>query len=374
VLLPSRSDLFNIGTDEVLARSLARPPGQRIAREAVFIEGTDINLILGSASAMGDEIMRQLAQHCAALILDSSEGDDLSRLALDRTCNVVARKGSIPSVVTLAFGRTNALAPGFSLPVGTKFRTIRGTEFALTQILTYPAGSTAIRFASAVAVVSGSQGNVQPGTITQFVQQPPDPTLVVTNNQPAAGGSDIELDAPLRERVRLFFTAARRGTKAAIKFGALTVAGVEHAQVVEVLDPATQRPVGIVQVFIADRAGTANSLLATAVRDALVEYRAAGIVVDVFAASVIYVAVTLRLRFDAGVDVDAAWAEIQFLLVSEINTLAPGEALEVSLLYEIARRVPGVIVLDDALITPNADVEPLEFQSIRTTPELVTRA
>lgn len=373
MLLPSRADLFNIGADEVNARSLARPPTQRIAREAVFTEGTDVNLILGSSSAMGDEVMRQLAQHCAALLLDSSEGDDLSRLAIDRTAGIVTRKLQVPAVVTLVFNRPNPLGLGFSLPIGTKFRTIRGTEFALAQILTYPAGSTATRTASAQAVVAGSGGNVQPNMVTQFVQQPPDAALTVANIESAAGGADIELDAALRDRVRLFFAAARRGTLAALKFGALTVAGIEHAEAVEVLDPGSGRPVGIVQMYIADRAGTANSLLATAVRDALVEYRAAGIVVDVFAAGVVYVPVALRLRFAAGVDTDAAWAEVQFLLLAEINALAPGQALETSLILATARRVPGVIVLDDALVTPVDDFAPQQYESIRTLPEMVTR-
>src|SRR5262245_31566882 len=125
--LPTRADYFNIGAEEAIARSLARPPTQRIARDAVFTEGTDINIIIASASAMADEGTRHLAMECGAHFLDSAEGADLDRLVADRYGTAVQRKQPAPALVPLRFQRPNPSGAALSLPVGAKIRAMRGT-------------------------------------------------------------------------------------------------------------------------------------------------------------------------------------------------------------------------------------------------------
>ncbi len=369
--LPTRADYFNLGAEEVIARSLSRPPSQRIARDAIFTEGTDINIILASASAMADEVTRNLALRCGALFLDSAEGVDLDRLVTDRYGPTVTRKQPAPALAVLQFTRPNPAGGLVTLNIGTRLRTIRGTEFQTTQVLTIPAGSTAPVDVVAQAVVAGTAGNVQPDTITQFVQQPTDTDLTVTNPDPATGGADIESDASLRARARDFFRTARRGTLAAIEFGALTVAGVRSATALELVD-GNGDPIGIVQLFIADANGQANQPLADSVKLALEEFRAAGIVVDVFGSTPRFEEIRFRLRFDSGIDQVAAFEELRFLVVVAVNTLGPGETLPTSLLTTQARRVPGIIVLDDALITPLADVVPAVDQIIKTQAGLIS--
>ena len=105
--LPTRADYFNLGAEEVVARSLARPPSQRIARDAIFTEGTDINVILASAAGMADEVTRHLALRCGALYLDSAEKNDLDRLVEDRFGPTVQRKQPAPALVPLQFSRPN---------------------------------------------------------------------------------------------------------------------------------------------------------------------------------------------------------------------------------------------------------------------------
>lgn len=369
--LPTRAEYFALGAEEVVARSLARPPAQRISRDAVFTEGTDINIILASASAMADEVTRNLALRCGALFLDSAEGVDLDRLVNDRFGSAVERKQPAPALAVLQFQRPNPAGPAIILPIASKIRTIRGTEFATTQVLSIPAGSTAPVDIIAQAVVTGTAGNVAAGTLTEFVLAPPDTDLVVTNPDPATGGADVESDASLRERARDFFRTARRGTLAAIEFGALTVAGVKTATALELVD-ALGDPIGVVQLFIADANGQANAPLATAVRLALEEFRAAGIVVDVFGATPRFEDITFRLRFEPGIDTAAAFEELRFLVVIAVNALGPNKILEASLLLEQARRVPGIIVLDDALIEPIGDVVPNLGDIFKTSADLVT--
>lgn len=370
--LPTRADFFNIGATEVLARSAARPPGKRLTPEAVFTEGTDINIIEASTSAMADEATRRLAERVAALFLDSAEGADLDRLVADRFSPTVVRKQATPAVVTLSFSRPDASAGAGSIALGSKVRTETGVEYELTQSAAFGVSELGPITADAQATVPGTQTNAAADTITQFVDAPFDPDMVVTNPEPAAGGAEIESDASLRERARDFFTQARRGTKAAIKFGAETVAGVQSATVEEILDPLSGLQTGDVFVYIADAAGNGNPALSAAVEQALEEYRAAGIIVRVEPSVPLFVDIQYRLEFDPAFDSNAAFEQVRLLTVSRVNQLAPGQILRVSLLFETARQVPGVIVPDDAIVLPSTDFVPPSNQTIKTDAARVT--
>lgn len=365
-MLPSRADYFNLGAREILTRSASRPVGARITREAIFTDGSDINILLASSAAMADEATRALAARIGALFLDSARSDDLDRLVGDRFSPSVARKQATQSLVQTSFSRSAGTLPAGVLGAGTTLRTGDGVEFALLGAAAFLAGSTGPVVVQAQAVIAGQNGNVGVGTINEIVATPFDSNLRVTNLQVAAGGAEVESDASLRERARDFFRTARRGTLEAIEFGALTVAGVARASAIELFDSSGD-PSGHVQCFVVDQSGQANSSLAAAVSLALVEYRAAGIVVDVLPALPVYEDIVYRLRFAPGVNSVAAQEQVRFLTVAEVNTLRPGEVLPTSLLTEIARTVPGVIVLDDAIASPSGDVIPAPGEVIRTT-------
>lgn len=355
VALPTREDYFQIGAQEVFARSAARASSQRISPEAVFAEGTDINIILAAQSAMADEATRHLALRMAALFLDSAEGEDLDRLVADRFSPTVVRRQAAPAVVQLQFTRTDTSAP-VTFDVGAKFRTTTGTEFELAAAVAIPLGSSGPVTGVAQAVLAGTGGNAGANTITQFVTSPTDTTVVVTNLEPASGGTDVETDESLRERARDFFRTARRGTLSAIEFGALTVAGISSATAIEILDPQSGLPTGVVQVFIADQNGQSNQVLAESVRNALLEFRAAGVIVDVLTSQPSFQQIDYVIRFRDGTDTRAAADQLKAITVATVNVLAPGEPLLRSLLFSIARSIPGAIVPDDAIQTPAGDV------------------
>jgi len=369
--LPTRLDYFNIGADEVAARGAVRPPNQRISPTEVFTEGSDINIVVASASAMADETTRQVALRTQALFLDGASGEDLDRLVGDRFSPTIVRKGATPAVAVLTFTRTSGPLLALALPVGTQVKTDGGVLFALTVAVVIPAGSTGPITGIAQALLAGIDGNVDALTLTAFVTPPADPALQVTNLEPATGGDAVEIDARLRARARDFFRTARRGTLAAIEFGALTVPGVRQATAVEEVD-SMGIPTGRVSLYIADANGQANAALTAAVVGALLEYRAAGVYVDVQGATPLFVPITYNLRFSAGVDTTAAFGLVQSGTVAAVNALRPNATLEVSLLFAVARSVPGVIVLDDAVVAPVGDLVPAPGQVIRTRTALVT--
>lgn len=378
---PTRAELFQKAISVAVQRGALRPPGQRLTREAIETPGSDINVITAGASFMADEVASASARRYADLFLDSAEGDDLDRLVNDRFSPTVVRKTATPAVVNLTFTRdAPGLAPGISLDVGTKFRTVDGVEFELTTAVGFPANASAGNVTQIVgpagvvaqAVQTGLVGNVAAGTITEFVQQP-DPSIIsVTNDAVAAGGTETESDASLRFRAKDFFRTARRGTIGAIEFGALTVGGVSTATAIELIDPGTGLPSGLVQVVIADANGQANEALASAVRNALLEFRAAGIPVSVLAGVPTFVDIVYNLAFDTGVDTVSAFAQVQQSTVANVNVLRPRQTLQRSLLFEVARGVPGVIVNDDAITTPAGDIVPTGNEVLRTSTGRVT--
>lgn len=369
--LPTRADYFRIGADEVLVRSAARPVGQRLTSSQVYTEGSDINIVVASASAMAEEITRQLALRLAALFLDGASGEDLDRLVADRFSPTIVRKSATPALATVQFSRVAGPLAAIAIPAATRLRTASGVEFETTVASSLAAGSTGPVSVPAQCRQAGLAGNVAAGSINQIVSVIGDPNLLVSNAQVAAGGDETESDARLRARARDFFRTARRGTLSAIEFGALTVPGVRQATAIEEVDPLGI-PTGRVSLYVADANGQANAALVLAVRSALLEYRAAGVVVDISSAIPNFVAIVYNLRFAAGVDTAAAFAQVQTATVSAVNALAPSQTLPVSLLFSVARSVPGVIVLDDAIVAPVGDLIPSAGQVIRTRTDLVT--
>ncbi|HHH29099.1 MAG TPA: hypothetical protein ENK57_12250 [Polyangiaceae bacterium] len=365
--LPTRADLFQTGADELFARSTVRPPGTRVSPEEVFTEGSDVNMLIAAASSMGEEVVARTAARLAALLVRSAEREDLDRLVSDRFSPTLARLEASAALVDLVFTAASGAAAK-TFPVDTRVRTPQAIEYRTLVAGSIPAGGGVVTI-RAQAIETGPAGNVLSGTITQLVAQ--DPEVSVTNPERAAGGDDREPDRRLRARARDFFTAARRGTLAAIEFGARTVSGIRLATAVEEIDTSGD-PTGRVSLFISDAAGAGNAALAEQVRNALLEFRAAGIVVDVFAATPRFEAITFRLRFDTGIDSTIAFDQVRSRTIANVNALAPQKTLERALLFQSARQVEGVIVLDDAIVVPVGDIVPASGEVIRTRIDLVT--
>jgi uncharacterized phage protein gp47/JayE len=198
--------------------------------------------------------------------------------------------------------------------------------------------------------------------------------MLVTNPAVGAGGDATESDGAFRAQARAFWTAARRGVKAAIEFGALTVPGVRQAAAEELLSEPLGVPTGYINLYVADANGQSNSVLNAQVASALEEYRAAGIVVTIYGGTPVYESVELSLSYSAGTDTAAAWAAVRSAVVAAVNALGPSETLRVSTIIAAAKTVPGVIVSDSAVVVPAGDVVPAAGQIIRTRSDLVTPA
>lgn len=372
--LPTRSDLFDVFAREVLGRARSRSTGRQITADEVYNPASDINLIGAAASAVGEEVMRQNSRSYAETTLDGSHGPALDRWIYDRYGNAIVRKQASPALVNLTFRRTVG-GGAFTYVTGSRVATAGGIQFETRADAAFGAGAIGPVTVLARAVNAGTSGNVAKNTLTRFITVPSDSTLTVVNAEPAAGGDASETDTSLRDRARKYFLTLSKGTVPAIQFGALTVPGIRQATAIEE-GAATGVLTGRVFLYVADANGQANTALVAAVRTALLEYRCAGINVIIVGAVPTFTTIQYHLSFETNVDSALAFNQVVQATVARVNQLAPQQPLQRSLLFEVARSVPGVIVPADAVTIPVGDVVPPDGsgQVIRTSPDLVTNA
>lgn len=367
VQLSSRLDLYEVGRQYVLSHA------KRIEPTQIDVVGSDINLLIGSQSYVGHAVVRQLGEQINGLLFDGCDTDDqIDRLAYDRY--QMLRKGAAAALGTVQFSRPTATAGAGSIPIGTKLISLTGIEYTTTTEAAFgPASLTAS--ADVRAAQAGKDFQLGRNNLRRFdnIGLLWDQTLQVNNLDPTAGGEPAETIDVFRERVRAFFIAAKRGTLAAIEFGAKQVAGVESAQAVEAIE-IDGFPARIVRLFIADSSGIASAALAALVSTELLEYRAGGITVIVETSSPVIVPAMLRLAFRAGVNTVLLRDRVRGAYVEFVNSLGVNQTLEIGAIYAVLARfrTDGLIVSQGTLVEPVGDIVPEPGHTLRTTTSSVT--
>lgn len=367
VQLYSRLDLYEVGRQYVISRA------KRIEPTQIDVVGSDINLLIGSQSYVGHAVVRQLGEQINGLILDGCDTDDqIDRLAFDRY--QMLRKGAAAALGTVEFSRPTAAAGAGSIPIGTKLITLTGIEYTTITTATFDASSLTAT-ADVRAAQAGKDFQAGKNNIRRFdnIGLLWDQTLQVNNVAATAGGEPAETIDVFRERVRQFFIASKRGTLAAIEFGAKQVAGVESAQAVEAVE-IDGFPARIVRLFIADSSGIASAALAAQVSAILLEYRAGGIMVLVETSSPVIVPLQLRLIFRTGVDTAGLRDQTRGGVVEFVNSLGVNQTLEIGALYAVLARFrsDGLIVSQGTIVSPVGDIVPSPGFTLRTTTASVT--
>jgi uncharacterized phage protein gp47/JayE len=358
--LLTRLDYHQIGRRYVQTRSTKIDPTQ------VDVEGSDVNIFVGSTSYMGYAVTRQLADRIRVLLLNGANGEDLDRYAYDRY--QLPRKGAAVALGSVRFFRPSFAAGAGAIPVGEVIKSLTGIEYVTTTAANFTA--TALEATADVrAVQAGKAFQVGANQLRRF-ENPSglfDPSMDLNNDAKMAGGEDVESDDVFRNRIRDFWNAARRGTKGAIEFGARAVEGVESASAEEVLFGG--QPVRVVNLFIADSSGVASLALGASVQTQLDEYRAAGIAVITSTSVPEIVDVVLKLTFITGVDTTTITEAVRNAIAEYINSIPVNATLTRSALGSVLQRfrLDGLIVDESSIIEPAGDVVPTPGRTIRTT-------
>lgn len=197
-----------------------------------------------------DTELNGIADKC---FVATATGNDLDRVASDYG---MARRQSQNAIVYLQI--TGTVGAIVNQNVKATYNNLVYTVTELKQI-----GSGGSVLVKAQCDTSGSIGNVEANTITQFAMSY-DGLTAVTNPAPAYDGFDTETDSEFRARVMLYLSEdAVNCNEAQYKLWAMEVAGVKRA----VIKDASTMGAGNVGVYIASTTGTVSNELKQAVAD-----------------------------------------------------------------------------------------------------------
>lgn len=343
---PSFQDLYDAGLAEALAR---RPT-------IAFQEGDVSDMFLAGAAAIGDLLIGYTAERIRATYVDGAQGDDLTLLADDHW-NIQRQEASKASG-TLKFTRIGSSGT-FTIPIGTKVATARdalGVEvrYLTTTAVSWADTETSYKYAQAEAEVAGVAGNVDDDLIVRILDTLTE-DATVNNDDAFAGGGPEESDADLRERIRQFPSTLRRGTLAALEYGAKQVSGVARAT-------ADQEDSGIVTVYVSDiDGGSSGSTVAvdpdvaddsTMTHDVAIEllnWAAAGALVYVSGGELLEVDINVTLTLKAGANVAELTANVSAAIEATVKTLQIGDTLYMSKVQTAARNVDTSYIVEAAV-------------------------
>lgn len=374
---PSFSQLFAAARTEALVKN------PQLTRDAIDREGSDANILIAAAAAIGDEVIGQLVNVTAGLYLDSANGDALDRLMTDRYG--LLRKTAAAATGSVIFSLLSPNPADFTIPQGTQLGTAQGAKYETIEDVVFYKDAF-VAYALIRSLDAGASTQAAPGTITSILSQITGAplTLAVTNGRATAGAADRESDTEYRRRGQQFFSTVQRGTLASLVQGAISVPGVMTAAAFEGVD-AAGNPAPYVSVIVTDQFtealvdlstvppayATQSQALAREVTTALNAYRPAGLFVDVRVASTLLQSVTLSLTYIGGNEPGSVSQAARGSVITYINNLPPGAPLDPDALLNVLRTVPGLYVTGNEIVSPPGVVQPKQQQVLRTNLDLV---
>ena len=311
-------------TPEVLrARMLAAATGGISTEEGSFASD-----VYAPMSVEAYKIYGNIDMAIDSFFVQTSQGQYLDDAGAQ--VGVERRPGTNATGTVTVTGTTGA-----TVPAGTLFTTNEGLQFAADAAATLADGTAQVE---ATAVAAGSEYNILAGEIARLVT-PVSGVTGATNAAAFAGGTDIESDDALRERILLRMRQpATSGNAAHYREWALSVPGVGDAKIT----PLVNGP-GTVGVLICD----SNKLpptteLVQAVADYIETVRPIGATVTVTGAvaKTINVAATAVLE---GVEAAAVQASYEDALTAFFAEVAFNlDSVSVNRAAYLLMSIPGV--------------------------------
>lgn len=303
--LKSQAELLQLFIDEIQANDPSLTDDN---------EGSKIDVLGGAFTTAVSESQRTAIEEFKKTYIDTAEGTDLETLLVDHFGTAFARPAAAKATGTVTFSRPNTDEGNVTILAGTIVATEQnaaGNSQRFEVISEVTMTGTSIN-ASVRALVAGTAGNVNAGTVTVLESSLTDPSVTVTNAAAFGDGTEEQTDAEYRQFARNLLLSLRGATLDAIVATALTVSGVvtatgvEFSQYVKEWNISTETATGDyfkiarVRLYIADANGTASGALITAVEEAIEDVRAAGVKIEVLAATAISLNWTAEITLDPG--------------------------------------------------------------------------
>lgn len=358
---PSFEDLFNIGKAEAILK-----------RPTLGVRTGDISeMLISGAAAMADRLIGWFAERVAATFLDGAQGDDLTLLAADHWA--IVRREATKSVATVTFNRASADATSQTIAIGSTVATAVDSQgndvrFVTTSAAVWAISENGTKTVNVEAVNAGVSGNLSSANlITRLISSPPaGGTYTITASTLPAGGSEEESDEELRDRVRLYPSTLRRGTIAALEYGAKQTEGVSVAKANAIQDSS-----GLVTVYVSDASGnstgdtvavgptvTDDGSMTKKVAIELYDWACAGALVNVTGGAVQTVNIEVEIAVKLGVDVNQLIADIQASVEARVSKLNIGDTLYLSDIVSAVKAVDPDNIVNVEVASPVVDTVP----------------
>lgn len=265
----------------------------------------------------------------------------------------------------VTFSRVNPADTNYLIPAGTIVRTkATSTTAPLNFRTTVDAIIATGKTDTVVTVIcqtAGAVGNVEAGTIVDFVTKPSG-IDAVTNASPYNTGREEETPDEQKIRFQKFISSLSRGTLASIEYGASTavvtdatgavIERVVDARAFEYVDTIPQR-LGLVDVFIWNGIGAASEALLAEVKKVIYGYydsngqpvygyKPAGILVNEYTATSAAVYIRIRIQPEDGVELDELKPYIEREIGEFFSVMHQGDTLVQTALETRVKLIDGV--------------------------------
>ena len=329
-----------------------------------FSEGSALDAVSAMGALMADETILLGLLRFSELFFATAKGEALERLAKDRLDldKPAAQAAAVP--MTLTRGDTTTAD---TVPVGTEFSgEVNGdtVTFALDGDMLFGIGDASGE-GRATCTVTGRSGNVDADVLTTLSSFTGSSDFTCTNGVRAVGGAEEATDPEFRAYIAAYWDGLVRGTVAALKAGAFTVGGVTFATVDESTAPSAMG--GYVSLYVGDPDARSNAVMLANVDREMVNWRAAGILVQPIAAVREEFAVSITLYVKAGADTVAIETAARAAVLAYQAGLDPGATWYRSQAHHACIGVSGDCVGAD-VTTPATDQAPAAPQNAMRTP------
>lgn len=235
--------------------------------------GSNLDALAWATALVGEEVLLEALRRFNNLFFSTNDRGALVTLIQDRFADQLVVQGETAAIGTLTLSRPDASAGDIIVLPGDTFFDADFPD------ITFTADSADVLVGTSLdvpitCVITGTIGNLGPGTIETVVRDLGDASITISNADRLAGGAPEETIEELKALVRTFYQSLRLATVPAIKVGAKSVAGVRVVRVDE--SHIAPEDGGYINVLVGDAEGNANSALTEAVDLALVNYIAGG--------------------------------------------------------------------------------------------------
>lgn len=248
----------------------------------------------------------------------------------------------------LRFSVPSAAASELSVPAGTVCRTQAGIEFETDEDAVVAAGETYCDVA-ATSMSAGSSGNVPAGSVIVMTQAPVGISSCV-NTESFSGGSDVEADEELRERVIGSYKRLPNGANAA--YYEMQVLDTDGVDAVAVLPK--HRGVGTVDVIFSTADGVPSVSMIERLQSILDEKREMCVDVLVRAPQEVSVDVGIGISVTDGYGFEAVASNARAALTEYFSGGLLGTDILLAKLGSIVFEVEGVA--NYSISSPAADM------------------